>query len=278
MERGWRSNERLPLLGGVASKRIAAVVLAAGCILLAGCQNLGTYRPPAWMGSFRPARPSSVASAGSMKPLTAEQKADMQFALGRSAESRGETDVAIQAYREAVKQDDRHGDAYHRLALLYERKGDLQQADSFYAMALERASQNPELHCDRGYCLYLQGKFSEAEASYLQALQLRPEFARAHVNYGLLLARTGRDDEALHQFFQAGISESQARFNLAFAMLLENRTRDARHQLQLARRLDRNPTTIQRVDHLEELLTTTQHPRRLPAFEPLAGHQPQEQR
>ncbi|TVS18241.1 MAG: tetratricopeptide repeat protein [Planctomycetaceae bacterium] len=278
MVRGWRSSGRLPLVDSVASKRVAAVVLAGGCILLAGCQNLGTYRPPAWMGSFRPSRPSSVASASSLKPLSAEQKADMQFALGRSAESRGETDLAIQAYREAVKQDDRHGDAYHRLALLYERKGDLQQAHSFYAQALERAPENPELHCDLGYCLYLQGEFPEAEASYLQALQLRPEFARAHINYGLLLGRTGRDHEALHQFFQAGISESQSRLNLAFAMLLENRTEEARHQLLLARRLDRNPATIKRVNHLEELLTTTQHLRRLPGFEPLAQRDPQAQR
>lgn len=274
---GWKT-DALTLVSGGASKRITAVVLAGGCILLAGCQNLGTYRPPAWMGSFRPSRPSSVVSASSMKPMSSEQKADMQFALGRSAESRGEMDVAIQAYREAVKQDDRRGDAYHRLALLYERKGDLPQADACYAKALERAPQDAEIHCDLGYCLYLQGKFPEAEARYLTALKLRPDFARAHTNYGLLLARTGRDDEALHQFFQAGISESQARLNLAFAMLLENRAEEARHQLLLARRLDKNPATIKRVNHLEELLTTTQHPRRLPAFEPFAGREPQARR
>lgn len=210
------------------------VVSLAGCKQTETVQNGPPQQESSWTSKLPFAKPKDESSA----QVTDQQKADVQMAMARSFEKQGQIDQAIKIYQSVVGKDDRRADAYHRLAVLHDRKGDCRTSEGFYRAALERDPKNPEVHCDLGYSLYLQRRWPEAEAGLRRAVAIRPDHARAHVNLGLLLARTGRGDESLMEFARAGCPEADARANLAFAMMLEERWFEARQQYELALAVD----------------------------------------
>ena len=83
--------------------------------------------------------------------------------MARSLEHRGRTDDAKKMYLEAISSAPKQAEAYHRLALPYDRNGECRAAEKFYQDALERDAENAELHCDLGYSYYLQQRWQEAE-------------------------------------------------------------------------------------------------------------------
>jgi Tfp pilus assembly protein PilF len=175
-----------------------------------------------------------VGNANPSNEVTPQQKADVAIALARSLEMQGQTDGAIQKYEDAVRMDNKRGDAYHRLAVLHDLKGDCESSYGLYQAAIKNDPDNPELLCDFGYSCYLQSRWKPAEDNLRRAIALKPELGRAHNNLGLLLARTDRPDEALGEFVRAGCSEAQARANLAFALMLEERWKEAQRQFDIA--------------------------------------------
>jgi Tfp pilus assembly protein PilF len=229
-------SDRLPRL----RRAIGAVGLA---LCLTGCQQLkGTaaklaLRKPDVPGS-RVEREQTPSAR-----LNSRQKADVKVAIARSLERQGKTDQAIRLYLDVVREDDSRADVYHRLAVLSDKTGKSKGGEEFYRAALERDPENAELHCDYGYSKYLRGRFSEAEPSLRRAIALNPSLARAHNNLGLLLGRTGRGEEALEEFARAGCTEAEARANLGFALILEERWDEARGQFGLAMYLDPSSRT-----------------------------------
>lgn len=152
--------------------------------------------------------------------LTQPQIADMQFALGRTLEQRGETDQAMQAYTEALKHDAKRIDAHIRKAIVLTQQGKFTEAIASYQCAYDMNPENPDLFCNLGYTLYLQERWQESEKALKRCLGMKPDHHRAHNNLGLVMARTGRADEAVAEFRQAGVSEADARINLAHAHTL----------------------------------------------------------
>jgi Flp pilus assembly protein TadD len=260
----------------IPKPRCKVALLAALLLWPAGCQQMG-----AMFGSRKTERaasnPASISSFGQHTPpdaLGATQKADIEMALARSVERQGHADQAITMYLDVVRKDDRRADAYHRLAILHDRKGECQTAEKFYRAAVQRAPENAEVHCDFGYSLYLQRRWDEAERSLRQALAIQPDLARAHNNLGLLLARTGRGDEALVEFRRAGCAEAEARANLALALMLDQRLPDAYQQYQLALTADpRSQAARAGMDALQSLDPNSQSSR-WTSMDPTAGATP----
>jgi Flp pilus assembly protein TadD len=215
----------------LTSRRSVFWLAAATLVCFAGCQNGGAKAPNSSLGTL--IRPSSVGASLSKK-VTSEQKADVKIAVARSLEMKGQTDQAIQAYLDAIRSDDTRSDAYHRLAVLHDKKGDCEASQEFYQAALKRDPDNAELICDIGYSCYLQGRWKDAEQNLHRALTLQPKLARAHNNLGLLLARTDRHEQALEEFARAGCSSAESRANLAFALMLEKRWSDAQRLFAMA--------------------------------------------
>jgi tetratricopeptide (TPR) repeat protein len=240
------------------------VLLALSCAGFAGgCAQLPV--PP--IGPWRKTARNTPAVS---RPLTLQpnQKADIQLAMARSAESAGEMDKAIQAYLEVIDQGGAQAEVYHRLALLHDKKGDPATAQTYYREALALAPEAAQVYCDYGYSCYLDGRLPEAEECLRRAIELQPDFARAHNNLGILLARSGRENEALYAFSYAGASECQARLNLACALLSDGRVAEANRELELVGRLD--PAGAQTdVTRLRGLIQKTQ----LAAAQP-AGRSP----
>jgi Flp pilus assembly protein TadD len=201
---------------------VAAAVWLAG---LSGCQHSPQrpQGPTVMLGS--PDRPHKV---------TARQAADVQYAIGRSLEMRGEGEQAIAAYREALKRDPDRADAQARLAILYDQQGRFDESAALYRSALAAQPGNPDLYCDMGYSLSLQHRWAEAEMNLRQAIALAPNHRRAHNNLGLVLAHAGRPDDALAEFRKGGCDEADAHVNLAFVLTLERSWPEARAHYERA--------------------------------------------
>jgi len=220
-----------------------AVLITLLALGLSGCQQLGSLwnKTPNKDQTARAAQPTErLQWTGPVKP---EQKADVQMAVARSLENQGQTDQAIKVYLEVLKKDNRRVDACHRLALLYDKKGDGEAARTYYQIALKKDPKNADLLCDFGYSCYLRKQWADAETGFRRAIALDHDHARAHNNLGLLLAHTNRPSEALQEFATAGCSEAAARSNLAFALSLEGRLPEAEQQFELALAADPNLKT-----------------------------------
>jgi tetratricopeptide (TPR) repeat protein len=216
---------------------------AAGLLLLfCGCQSWSNlkarFAPP-------PPGPSSPLTAGAepAQPLTKAQKLDMQMAVARISENDGNLDEAIKNYSEVLKKDANRVEASHRIAILYDLKGQPEKSRGYYLEAIRKTPDNAELYCDFGYSCYLQRNWAEAEENLRKAVEINPELARAHVNLGMLLGRTRRSSAALREFAQAGLGEAAARSNLALAHVQENRWMEAQEEYSRALAVDPNSKT-----------------------------------
>ena len=85
--------------------------------------------------------------------LDAQQAADMQLALGRTAEQQEQWTRAAAIYRQLLAQDPKHPEAAHRLAILCDRQGDFEQSAQWFQRALKLKPGDPELFTDVGYSL-----------------------------------------------------------------------------------------------------------------------------
>src|SRR6516165_4553162 len=151
----------------IRRKAIAAAVLAT---CLAGCLHF----------KEGPAPSPGLLGAGGVGKVSDRQAADVQVALGRSLEKRGDDADALAAYMEAIKRDPKRTDALLRLAVLNDRRGRFNESAEWYRKALQTSPGNPEVYCDMGYSLYLQRRWAESEMNFQQALAVKPDHARAH--------------------------------------------------------------------------------------------------
>jgi Tfp pilus assembly protein PilF len=222
---------------------LASVSLALGLAWAAGCQHM---QPTATTS------PATVVCAAPADPKpTDRQVADVQMALGRSLEKRGEWAQANAAYLEALRHDPKRTDAYARLAAVSACQGKFDESAELFKKALAVQPGNADLFCDMGYSLYLQGRWDEARMNLRQALALQPEHGRAHNNLGLVLARTGHSEEAFLEFRKAGCGPAEAHNNLAFALSLAGRWDEAQTQYNQA--LAANPASLTAKKGLREV-------------------------
>lgn len=224
--------------------RRLVVVWFAVCLLAAsGCQKLSFWKSdPKRTADSRSS--ASIFRSDALGP-TKQQKREFMLEMAAMFETQGEVEQAIHAY-EAVLEQTKNPTALHRLGVLWVRQGDLERATSYFEQALKHDPENAELYCDLGYALYLDQRYAEADQALRRALELNPHLARAHANFGMLLARTGRSEDALYAFSRAGLSEGEARNNLALAMMVEQRFPEAQAQYEGALRAEPNNEAARR--------------------------------
>ncbi len=173
-------------------------------------------------------------------PLTNQQVAEMQLALGRSMEQKGDYERALDAYAQAAEANPKFAPAYWRQGVVHDKQGNNRESEAFYKQAVKLDDKNPDLLCDYGYSLYLQRRWGESEALLRQSVKQAPKHARSHTNLGLVCAQTDREQEALAEFHMAGCDESDANSNLALVMALNHRNDDALRAYQTAQAARRN--------------------------------------
>ena len=112
-------------------------------VLLGGCQACNS-----WLASFKPTAHPYVRDGcrrnDAVQPITKEQKIEVQMAVARACENDGNTEQAIQSYLDVIKKDSGHVEAYHRLAIMYDTKGDVAKS-RYFLTAIQKAPKNADL-------------------------------------------------------------------------------------------------------------------------------------
>ena len=93
----------------------------------------------------------------------------------------------------------------HDLAflLMHTEPPQLDEAISFYRVAVALRAQSPGVHLNFGNALKEKGRLDEAITEYKEAIRLKKDYAEAHSNLGIALQAKGRLDEAIDEHREA---------------------------------------------------------------------------
>ena len=95
----------------------------------------------------------------------------------------------IDGAEEAIRIDRNNPAVFHDRAILWYRKGALDEALVDLDRAIRFSFADANIYCDRGLVWYQKGRHDRAIADFNQAIKLDPSFAAAYLNRGLILHR-----------------------------------------------------------------------------------------
>lgn len=117
----------------------------------------------------------------------ATRAASVNVQLGAGYINQGKNELALSKLNRALEQDPKLPSAHYVIAILYERLGEFEKADTHYRRAVELAPLDPEAHNNYGTFLCGQNRLKEADVQFLAALKdplyKTPEFA--YTNAGI---------------------------------------------------------------------------------------------
>jgi Flp pilus assembly protein TadD len=106
-------------------------------------------------------------------------------------------------FREALRLDPDHVDAYAGLAPLLRDRKRLAEASDCFSVLVRLRPDDPDLHAIYANLLQEVGRFREAELQYREACHLKPNYPEVFNNLGNLLQASGRLGEAEIHFRHA---------------------------------------------------------------------------
>jgi predicted O-linked N-acetylglucosamine transferase (SPINDLY family) len=127
-----------------------------------------------------------------MSPQKLQQLFDQALAHHRA----GRLKQAATAYREILRLQPNHPDAFNFLGLTVQQQGDHTQAIELFSKAIHIRPKAPFFRLNQGNSLRDLGRLDEAIAEYRTAISLDPTFAEAHHQLGNALKSQGHYGEA----------------------------------------------------------------------------------
>lgn len=112
-------------------------------------------------------------------------------------------DAALSEYRSAQMFNADRPEAHLNLGLLHTRRGELQEAETEYKIALRLMPSFVSAYVNLADLYRLQGRDAEGEPLLRRALQVEPDNGDIHHALGLLLVRLQRSDQAVASLAQA---------------------------------------------------------------------------
>ncbi len=197
------------------------------------------------------AAPSTSKQTPAKRLSDAEYNA--QILQGKNFERVKKWEEARTTYQQLIAARPDRYEAFHRLAVVADRRQRYSEAEALYSQAIRLSPGNPELFNDLGYSYLLQNEFAKAEVAILKAVAIAPSTERYRNNLGLAYGFQGRYEEAMEQFRRAG-SEADACCNMAFVLSQQGRTDAAEQYLQRA--ISRDPQHKAARKALESLYST----------------------
>jgi protein O-GlcNAc transferase len=109
----------------------------------------------------------------------------------------GRIDAAEAAYRQVLRQDPDHADAWQLLGVLLARSRRPREGAQAMQRSLALNGRQPGVHANLGNALFELGEYGEALAHLARAIELVPGLVAAWVNHGGALLGLGRLEEAV---------------------------------------------------------------------------------
>jgi Tfp pilus assembly protein PilF len=150
--------------------------------------------------------------------------------MAEVAASRGEIDVAISHYQQALALAPDAADWQVNAGLLLQQRGRFEDAASAFLRAVQLRPADAESHNNLGAMLVHLGRAPAAIEHYQRALALKPAYALARRNLGLALAGQGDVQGGLRECLEAlRLSPAEGPWHYEAALMLLNlgRTDDA---------------------------------------------------
>jgi tetratricopeptide (TPR) repeat protein len=129
--------------------------------------------------------------------------AQAHFNLGLAHQSRGQTDLALSSYTQAIHCKPDYALALRHLGTLLQTQARYDEAIECHRKALALNPGDAEAHCNLASALKDQGRASEAIESYHRALAVQPDLAEAHFNLGVIYQGQERLEDAAESYRSA---------------------------------------------------------------------------
>jgi tetratricopeptide (TPR) repeat protein len=142
-----------------------------------------------------------------------------QHQIGIYHETRGETDLAITAYRKSIKMDNLYNMSRINLALLVYKQGNIEEAKQLYLTVIEQEPEYSNSYYMLGL-LYNELGDSKNTLKYLgEACDKRPINLRAYYNYALKLQEAGLNKKSI-EVLNKGLTYFPDHENLLYVKLI----------------------------------------------------------
>lgn len=198
-----------------ATAKVNVIVLLALGLSLSACKSMKTEAPPA---------------DGSMPR---SQVAKINVNLGLAYLENKNVQRAKQKFLLALKQDPDIPEPWYSMAYFHEATGNLDEANRFYAKAVEIAPQRGDAQNNYGTFLCRQGNYQQAISHFMLAVK-SPDYldpAAAYENAGLCSMKSKSYAKAA-EFFNQALLKDPARtlslLNLALADLKQGKYQQAK--------------------------------------------------
>ena len=147
----------------------------------------------------------SVRSRSSAAPLLGEDTALTDLSAvystrGVAYERRGEYDLALADFNQAIRLDPKNAFALRNRGDYYLAQGDVTHAMEDFNQAVAISPKFPELLVSRGNAYMVNGDFAHALPDYDQALALNPKMAIGYASRGEAYRTQGESDKAIADF------------------------------------------------------------------------------
>ena len=125
-----------------------------------------------------------------------KDNATAYYNLGEYYFGKGQLDLAVWDYLQAVQIKPSYADALNNLGVALALKGELDEAVARIRKSISYQPEMAEARYNLGNVLVMQHKLNDAINAYREALRLNPDYSEAHNNLANLLATQGHLAEA----------------------------------------------------------------------------------
>jgi tetratricopeptide (TPR) repeat protein len=162
---------------------------------------------------------------------------------GYSFSINGETQKAIQFFREAIEKNPKNTLAWNGLGYCHVGLNNPAAAIKAYQEAVKTNPTDESLYFILGDYFVKLGRHQEAIESYQQVIRIKPEFEAAHFKLGMVYSQLGRLDDGAQEFntvIRINPQAAPAYFNVGFAYAKLGRYQDAIEAHSKGLRIDPN--------------------------------------
>jgi FkbM family methyltransferase len=136
--------------------------------------------------------------------------AEAHYKLGTALMRQDRLDEAEAALHSALELRPDYAEANNNLGLLLDRRGETAEAEACFRRILAARRGHPEASNNLGRILTRRGAYADAEAVYRQALAEHPDYVLVHMNLGNLLQDLRRYPEAIYHQRRATLLDPDA--------------------------------------------------------------------